>query len=425
VSGKAATLLGLVYGLLLAALATRRAEAAWMAAPLLTALAFGLLRAPAPGTIRLSARRSVRRDPGGAVEVSIAVRNDGRAPVHLRLSDPPPPTLGEISGATRTRALLSVGEEAALAYTLRAPRGQFLWRSVQATTADPLGMVEEHLRLPAPAEFHLLPEAPRLRPIPLRPGRTLPSPGSIPARVGGSGTEFFGVREYQVGDSLRWLDWRLTARHPGRLFTKEFEQEQIADVGLVLDARGAVEHRVGEESLFEHSVRAAASLAATFLRQGNRVSLLALGEPEMRIYPGVGRVQLQRILSCLAGVRVAADRWAHDPGHSFARLFPARSILVVLTPLVVDGASFLLRLKAHGRQVLLVSPDPVEFGAGAEPPDPISRLALRAARVERQLALRAIAQRRITVIDWRVDRPLHPLIRGALRPLRGGRPGSR
>jgi len=51
--------------------------------------------------------------------------------------------------------------------------------------------------------------------------------GSIPARLGGSGTDFFGVREYHPGDSLRSLDWRLTARHPRQFFTKEFEQEEM------------------------------------------------------------------------------------------------------------------------------------------------------------------------------------------------------
>ena len=38
---------------------------------------------------------------------------------------------------------------------------------------------------------------------------------------------------------LRRLDWRLTARHPRQFFTKEFEQESIADVGLIVDARGS------------------------------------------------------------------------------------------------------------------------------------------------------------------------------------------
>jgi len=416
VNGKAAALLALALGLLLSALATRSGEVAGLALPLLTLLAAGVLRAPVPGGARLRARRTVRRDGAVGVAVAVAVRNEGEAPVHLRLADAP---IG-VKGGGRIRALLYPGAEAVLDYTLRARRGRFAWEAVRAVVADPLGLVEEPLALPAPGEFHLQPEAARLRPLPLRPGRTLPAPGSVPARVGGSGTEFFGVREYQVGDALRWLDWHSTARHPGRLFTKEFEQEEIADVGLVLDARVSADDRVLGESLFEHSVRATASLAATFLRQGDRVSLLVPGRAEARVYPGAGRVQLQRILSCLAGARARSEDALPDPGRSFVRLFPAGSILFALSPLDTDSAPFLLRLRAHGRRVVVVSPDSVDFHARAVGPDSLSQLALRAARVERRLTLLSIARHRIPVVDWQVHRPLDPLLRAALRPPRGG-----
>ena len=43
-----------------------------------------------------------------------------------------------------------------------------------------------------------------------------------------------------------------------------------------------------------------------------------------------------------------------------------------------------------------------------------ARLALRAARLERCLELRDIAQLQIPVIDWRVSQPLYPLVRSAL-----------
>lgn len=419
-SGKATTLLALVYGLLFAALATRRGDVAWMAAPLLTTLAWSLLRAPHRDEVRLTAVRKVGRDRQGGVEVSVAVQNGGASTLHLRLEDVRQPVVGLDRGATTLRTVLPAGEGATLTYAFHVPRGRFTWTAVRAVAGDPLGLLEERLELASPGEIYVHPEPERFRWLPLQPGRTLPSPGSIPARVGGSGTEFFGVREYQVGDALRWIDWRLTARHRGKLFTKEFEQEQIADVGLVLDGLSAVDGPVGGESLLDHAVRATASLAATFLRQGNRVSLL-VPEIRARVFPGSGRAQLQRILSCLAGVGSRADAGLRDSGQSFLRMFPARSILIVLTPLTDDDTPLLLRLRAHGRQVVVVSPDAIDFRAQVVPRDPLGRLALRAARVERRLALRNVAQLRIPVIDWQVSRPLYPLIRNALRPSRGGR----
>jgi uncharacterized protein (DUF58 family) len=418
VNGKAALLLSLVYGLLFAALAARSGAVAWMAAPLLTTLLWSLVRTPRPEAVRLSAVRRVERSRQGRVEVTVAVRNGGTSPLHLQLADALHPPV-EVEGSTEARTVLGAGRETVLRYSFCVPRGRFAWKGVRAVAGDPLGLIEERFDLEAAGEVHVLPEPVRFRPLPLRPDRTLPSPGSIPARVGGGGTEFFGIREYQVGDALRWIDWRRTARHRGKLFTKQFEQEQIADVGLVLDGRSSVEED-GAPSLLEHNVRAAASLAATFLRQGNRVSLLVLGETDARVFPGAGRVQLQRILSCLAGFRTQHQRPLQDSGHSFVRMFPARSILVALIPLLPDDLPLLRRLRAHGRQVVLVSADPYALGAVAAPGDEVGRLALRAGRVERRLGLRAAAQLRIPVVDWKVTDPLYPLIRAALRPGRGG-----
>ncbi len=170
--------------------------------------------------------------------------------------------------------ILQAGENAVFKYTFQSERGVFAWKTIRAKVSDPFGLIETELDLPAEAKIQVHPELNKFRPFPLRPQRTLHSAGSIPARLGGSGTDFWGVREYHPGDPLRRLDWRLTARHPHKFFTKEFEQEEIADIGLILDARQKTDLRIGEDSLFEHAARATASLAEVFLRQGNRVSLL-------------------------------------------------------------------------------------------------------------------------------------------------------
>jgi uncharacterized protein (DUF58 family) len=423
VTARATALMAAALGLLALALATRRAELAWMATPLLTALAWAALRAPRREEAQLEARRLVRRAPGGGIAVTATVRNTSARRLHLRLEELAHPAPPVERGAPAGRFVLGPGEQAALRYAFAAPRGRFAWTGLRAAASDPLGLLEASSVLDAPGALHVLPDAPRLRALALRPGRTLPSPGSIPARVGGSGTELHGVREYRVGDALRRVDWRRVARHPGGLFSKEFEQERIADVGLVLDGRAIPRAGPGALDVFEHGLRATASLASTFVRQGNRVSLLVLGEAEARVFPGAGRVHLRRLLACLAAARPTAFATAapRSGGRELARLFPAGAVVFAVTPLTAGDPTLLLRLRAGGRQVVVVSPDPVALGAPALPRDAVAALALRAARIERQLGLRALAQLRMTVVDWQVERPLHPLLREALRPARGGR----
>lgn len=68
-------------------------------------------------------------------------------------------------------------------------------------------------------------------PQPAPPGLPLPAP--LPANSGGSGTttggdeDFSGLRDYQMGDSPRRVDWKASARASG-LLTKQFHGEARA-----------------------------------------------------------------------------------------------------------------------------------------------------------------------------------------------------
>ena len=269
--------------------------------------------------------------------------------------------------------------------------------------------------MPAEAKIQVHPELSKFRLFPLHSQRTLHSAGSIPARLGGSGTDFWGVREYHPGDPLRRLDWRLTARHPHKFFTKEFEQEEIADIGLILDARQKTNLRIGEDSLFEHTARATASLAEVFLRQGNRVSLLVYKRPFVSVFPGYGKLQLNRILHALAQITPESDASFNGLQFLPIQMFSSHSLIVMISPLMSGDWRLFPRLRAYGYQVLLISPDPLDYAQHILPTDLDSRLATRLTRVERQIEINQITQLWIPVIDWQVSQPLAPLVRNALR----------
>ncbi len=412
----------IIFGLLLAALVTRNGNLAWMALPFLALLVAGILQSTSPQKTHLQAERSLSKT-GTAIAVNIAVKNIGEESINVRISDPLQPGMKIIEGNFSQLATMRQGEELELRYTFRGERGSYAWKTLQVFTCDPLAIVETEWFLPAHAEIQIQPEMVKFRPIPMRLHRTLHSPGSIPARLGGSGTDFWGVREYHPGDSLRWLDWRLTARYPRKFFTKEFEQEEIADIGLILDARSKTDLRIGEDSLFEHSTGAAASLAEMFIHQGHRVSLLIFGEKMLNVFPGYGKVQLQRILRCLSKASIGSGSSLESFDYLPIRMFSSHSLIVLISPLSASDWPFFPRLRACGYQGLVISPDPVNFAVRSLPEDPASRLAIRAARVERSLELRNIAQLSIPVIDWPVNQPLYPLVRNAFIAVRRQRQG--
>jgi uncharacterized protein (DUF58 family) len=412
------------FCLLLAALVSRNGDLALMALPFLTYLGAGILGSPSLEKLRLRAARSLNVTRSGEIaqiEVAVTIHNEGDAIVPLRLSDPPQPAMKIEDGDLHHWGVLGPGEETELRYTFETERGSFRWKTIRSVISDPFGLFEARLELPASAEIQVQPGVKKFRPVPFRPDSTLHSPGSIPARLGGTGTDFWGVREYHPGDPMRRLDWRLTARHPRQFFTKEFEQEEIADIVLILDARQRVNLQVGEDNLFEHTLSATASLAEMFLHQGHRASLIVFGDRIKTVFPGYSKVQMNRILRTLAKVQLGLNAADLSLDHLSLRMFSSHALVVILSPLAPSDWSIFPFLRARGNQVLLICPDPIDFALRSFAQDPPSRFAVRITRLERRLQLQKIARLHVRVVDWQVNRPLSPLVRSALCHTRGQR----
>lgn len=422
---KTLTIGGTAVLLLIVALITRNGDIAWMTLPFLMFLMMAILQTPNVERVSLSAKRILEQTRANGI-VSVIVRldlqNESQETVHLFIEETVQSGMKITDGELSQWASLHPGETTELKYAFTAARGDFSWKSIRVRVSDPLGLILSELLLPDNTTVQIRPSIKKFKVISFRPRNTVHSPGSIPARISGSGTDFFGVREYHPGDSLRTLDWRLTARHPRKFFTKEFEQEEIAEIGLILDARRNTELRIGEESLFEYGVHATASLAEMFLHQGHRVSLLVFGENMLTTFPGYGKRQLHRIMSCLSKAKVATENSVLGRLDFLPiRIFPPHALMIVISSLASTDRSFFQRLRAHGYQALLVSPDTIHFANPTLSQDATNQLAVRAARIERRLRLNEIAQLRIPVIDWQVNQPLFPLVRNALTRSRGQR----
>jgi len=403
---------GLVYLLFLLGLATVSGSLLTLTVPLVIYLLAALLYGPSE--LHLTATRSLSDDrilQGRPVTVQLSVTNEGRRLEHVRIEDIVPQQLEIVDGEASLLTSLAPGETATLIYQAQGGRADIELSAVRVSASDVLGLFSRTAVLEAPRRLIILPDVMKLRRVAMRPRRTLAYAGPVPARQGGSGVEFFGVREYRVGDPLRWINWRVSARHRPALFTNEFEQERITDVGLILDARRRTDRSGRDASLFEHAVRTTASLAAAFLGDGNRVGLLIYGGFLDWTFPGYGRVQQERILRALAGAETGESQVFESLDFIPTRYFPAQSQLVLISPLCDDDLPPLVRLRARGYELMVISPDPVAFEAQALESSPTVSLATRIAHMERAWLLRRLQRAGIRTVDWRVgtslDRVLH------------------
>jgi uncharacterized protein (DUF58 family) len=258
----------------------------------------------------------------------------------------------------------------------------------------------------------VFPETTSLKSIPIRPPQTKGFSGPIPSRKSGTGMDFFGVRQYRLGDSLRRINWKTSERNTINLFTNEYEQERIADVGLILDARPHCDISFRRRRLFEYAVHATASLAKMFLDEGHCISLLVYSAAISRVFPGYGKVQYERILTTLAhadtGLNYAREHLHYIP----FRLLPPRGQLVYISPLAVSDLEPLIRLHNLGYAVLVISPDPLHFEQQSisDQSQPDFQLGRRFAKIERNLVINSLRQNGIQVANWEVDKPLSEVI---------------
>jgi uncharacterized protein (DUF58 family) len=97
------------------------------------------------------------------------------------------------------------------------------------------------------------------------------------------------------------------------------------------------------------------------------------------------------------------------------RLLPPKSQIVFISPLQESDLPVLIRLRARGYAVMLISPNPIVFELKytAETSTNL-QMATRLAGMERLLMINKLQQAGIQVLDWHIDTPLDQAVSVAL-----------
>jgi uncharacterized protein (DUF58 family) len=384
-----------------------------VAFPLISYLTVAILRLPGEQKLRVERILSTDRISEGLdVSISIKVNNENTRIDELHLSEISSNDYQHLEGDVSKVVQLRSGEAINYEYSFQGWRGTYEFEGLRALSTDPFGLFEVEEHLPAQGKVLVYPKVVPLKEIPIRPPHTKGFSGPIPSRKSGTGMDFFGVRQYRLGDSLRRINWRKSERHSVNLYTNEYEQERIADVGILLDGRPHCDITFQGRRLFEYSVHAAASLANMFLNKGHCISLLVYSAVIKRVFPGYGKVQFERIMEALAhadtGVNYARKHLSYIP----VRLMPPRGQLVYISPLAHSDLEPIIQFRNQGYSVLILSPDPLYYEQQNEPEPfkPDFQLAKRYANIERNLLINSLRQTGIQFVNWKFDQPLSDVV---------------
>jgi len=112
----------------------------------------------------------------------------------------------------------------------------------------------------------------------------------------GRGMEFSEVREYQIGDDIRTIDWNVTARY-GHPFVKIFEEERELTVMLLVDASSSGDFGTFERMKGEIAVEICALLAFSAIKNNDKVGLIIFTDKiEKFVPPRKGKSHVLRVL---------------------------------------------------------------------------------------------------------------------------------
>lgn len=232
---------------------------------------------------------------GEPVLGTVTVANEGRRVARLLLRDAWPPSAG--AAHNRHRLTVPGGEARRVRTTLRpSRRGDRLGDLVTLRSHGPLGLAARQRSVPAPTRLRVLPAFASRRHLPSRLARLREMDGRAAIQVRGEGTEFDSLREYVVGDDVRAIDWRATARR-GDVVVRTWRPERDRRVFIVIDSSRLAAARLDDEPRLEAQIEAALLLAALASRAGDRVDVVAV---DSEVRARVAGVHGPRLMSALA-----------------------------------------------------------------------------------------------------------------------------
>jgi uncharacterized protein (DUF58 family) len=162
--------------------------------------------------------------------------------------------------------------------------------------------------------------------------------GNYTSGFKGQGLAFREVRQYQLGDDVRTIDWNVSARMD-EAFVKVFTEEREMTVMLVVDISASTQFGTQVSAKARLAAEVAALCAFSAIRNSDRVGLITFSDHVEKIVPPQKGQKhalrvIREILSATPGGR-ATDLAAGL--HTLAKVARRRSVAFFISDFVGDG----------------------------------------------------------------------------------------
>jgi uncharacterized protein (DUF58 family) len=161
----------------------------------------------------------------------------------------------------------------------------------------------------------------------------------------GRGMEFAEVREYQVGDDIRSIDWNVSARF-GHPYVKIFEEERELTVMLIVDMSGSLVFGSIDKTKQQIAAELSAILAFSALKNNDKVGLILFTDRiEKFISPKKGKSHALRIIrEVLSFEPQGNDTNIREALEYFNHTVKKKAIAFVISDFMDEGYDKILRI---------------------------------------------------------------------------------
>ena len=204
-------------------------------------------------------------------------------------------------------------------------RGRHMLGPSQVTSLYPFLLVSRNSIEENYTSILIYPEISRIMNFPTYEQILTSSSNKIITTIGGS-NEFYGIREYQSGDSIRIIDWKVSARF-NKLVVKEFEKQLGHSSYIILDINSEGLIGSGADSNFERSINITASIIKNRIDNNDNIGMIWGRD---HIFPSTGHEQLYAILNNLALLKPDKMFGLKDSFEKAENLVETESVLIII-----------------------------------------------------------------------------------------------
>jgi uncharacterized protein (DUF58 family) len=335
-------LVALICVLPIAVLPWPAATFAVLLAALLVAVVLDMAVAASPRRLRFSRVGETAARLGQPVDAVLAVDNVGGRRFSGQIRDAWAPSARAEPRAHPVE--LDVGQQIRIVTQLRpVRRGDQNSALVTARSIGPLGLAGRQVSHRVPWQVRVLPPFLSRKHLPSRLAKLRELEGMTPVLIRGQGTEFDSLREYVIGDDVRSIDWRATARR-GDVVVRTWRPERDRRVVIVLDTGRTSAGRVGVDPTagdpggwprLDWSMDAALLLAALAARAGDHVDFIAHDRvTRAGVYNATRTELLAQLVTAMAPLEPAlVESDARATVAAVQRRIRRRALVVLLTDL--------------------------------------------------------------------------------------------